>query len=227
MTPFNKTILSTVLIAALLPVAAMAQSYKNQGYLVDGSGSIVTSPTAGLCWRTGDWTPALAVAPCDPVISTAVPLPVAKAAEVAPAPLSAVPAAIVAVKPMSQKMSFSADALFAFDKAALKPEGKTMLNDLVQQLNGASYDSVLVTGHADRIGRAAYNQKLSVQRADEVKAYLVGQNIPASRVIATGKGESEPVTKAGECVGKTNAKLITCLQPDRRVDVEMTGTKQP
>jgi OOP family OmpA-OmpF porin len=124
-------------------------------------------------------------------------------------------------------MSFSADALFAFDKAALKPEGKTMLNDLVQQLNGARYDNVLVTGHADRIGSAAYNQKLSVQRADEVKAYLVGQNIPADRITSTGKGETEPVTKAGECVGTTRAKLITCLQPDRRVDVEMTGTKQP
>jgi OOP family OmpA-OmpF porin len=226
MTSFKKSILSTVLITALLPVAALAQSYKNQGYLVDGSGSIVTSPTAGLCWHTGEWTPTLAVAPCDPMISTAVPAPVAKAAEAAPATVAAAPAPLMA-KPMPQKMSFSADALFAFDKAALKPEGKTMLNDLVQQLNGARYDNVLVTGHADRIGRAAYNQKLSVQRADEVKAYLVGQSIPADRITSTGKGETQPVTKAGECVGTTSAKLITCLQPDRRVDVEMTGTKQP
>lgn len=227
MTPFDKTILSTVLIAALLPVAALAQSYKNQGYWVDGSGSIVTSPVAGMCWHTGEWTPALAVAPCDPTISAAAPAPVAKPAEVAPpAPLA--PAPLVAASPMPQKLSFSADALFAFDKAALKPEGKTMLNDLALQLNGASYDNVLVTGHADRIGGAAYNQKLSVQRADQVKAYLVSQNIPADRITSTGKGETEPVTKAGECVGSTkSAKLIACLQPDRRVDVEMTGTKQP
>lgn len=228
MTRLDKTIFSTVLIVALLPVAALAQSYKNQGYWVDGSGSIVTSPVAGMCWHTGEWTPALAVAPCDPTITAAVPAPVAKAPEVAAAPMAPAPAALVAAKPLPQKMSFSADALFAFDKAALKPEGKTMLNDLVQQLNGASYDNVLVTGHADRIGGAAYNQKLSVQRADQVKAYLVGQNIPADRITSTGKGETEPVTKAGECVGSTkSAKLIACLQPDRRVDVEMTGTKQP
>jgi OOP family OmpA-OmpF porin len=219
----RKTLLSALVVTALLPLAALAQNYQNPGYWVDGSGRIVTSSTSGLCWHSGEWTPALAVAPCDPVISrAAAPVPVAQAAEVAPAPIAAAPARL-----LPQKISFSADALFAFNKSTLKPEGKTMLDDLAHQLNGADYDRVLVTGHADRIGSAAYNQKLSVQRAEEVKTYLVGKDIPANRISATGKGETEPVTKAGECVGNKSAKLIACLQPDRRVDVEMTGTKQP
>lgn len=220
----RKTLLSALVVTALLPIAALAQSYQNPGYWVDGSGRIVTSSTSGLCWHSGEWTPALAVAPCDPVISrpAAAPVPVAQAAEVAPTPMAAAPATL-----LPQKISFSADALFAFNKSALKPEGKTMLDDLAHQLNGAEYDRVLVTGHADRIGSAAYNQKLSVKRAEEVKGYLVSKDIPADRISATGKGETEPVTKAGECVGAKSAKLIACLQPDRRVDVEMTGTKQP
>lgn len=218
----TKTILSTLIVSALLPVAALAQSYTNQGYWVDGSGSIVTSSTSGLCWHTGEWTPALAVAPCDPTISRVAAAP----APQAETPVAAAPAALAPAKPFPQKVSFSADALFAFDKSGLKPEGKAMLDDLARQLNGAEYDMILVTGHADRIGGAAYNQKLSVQRAEEVKAYLVGKNIPVGRINATGQGETQPMTKAGECVGAKSAKLIACLQPDRRVDVEMTGTKQ-
>lgn len=219
----SKTLLSTLLVTALLPVAALAQSYTNQGYWVDGSGSIVTSSTSGLCWHTGEWTPALAVAPCDPTISRVAAAPAPQATET---PVAAAPAALAPAKPQVQKVSFSADALFAFNKSGLKPEGKAMLDDLALQLNGAEYDMILVTGHADRIGGAAYNQKLSVQRAEEVKAYLVGKNIPVGRISATGKGETQPVTKTGECVGAKSAKLIACLQPDRRVDVEMTGTKQ-
>lgn len=218
----TKTLFSTLFVTALLPIAAMAQSYPNQGYWVDGSGSIVTSSTSGLCWHSGEWTPALAVAPCDPTISRVAAAPAPQAAET---PVAAAPAALVPAK-LAQKVSFSADALFAFNKSALKPEGKVMLDDLARQLNGAEYDMILVTGHADRIGGAAYNQKLSVQRAEEVKAYLVGKNIPVGRINATGQGETQPMTKTGECVGAKSAKLIACLQPDRRVDVEMTGTKQ-
>lgn len=219
----TRTLLSTLIITALLPVAALAQSYPNQGYWVDGSGRIVTSSTSGLCWHTGEWTPALAVAPCDPTISRVAAAPTPPAAET---PVAAAPAALVPAKPRPQKVSFSADALFAFDKSGLKPEGRAMLDDLALQLNGAAYETILVTGHADRIGRPAYNQKLSVQRADEVKRYLVGKNIPVGRINATGQGETQPMTKTGECVGTKSAKLITCLQPDRRVDVEMSGTKQ-
>lgn len=219
----KKLIFSALAMATLLPLAAMAQSYPNQGYWVDGSGKIITSPTSGLCWRTSEWTPALAVAPCDPVIqrvATVVP-----AVEMAPATVTPLAAPLPMVVPVAQKMSFSADALFAFDKSVLKPEGKTMLDGLAQQLKGVQYDTVAVTGYADRIGSAAYNQKLSERRAYEVKSYLVTQNVPAGNISASGMGESQPVTQSGDCVGPKSAKLIACLQPDRRVDVEMKGTK--
>jgi OOP family OmpA-OmpF porin len=143
---------------------------------------------------------------------------------VVPAPVALVPAP-AAVLPMPQKMSFSADALFAFDKSELKPDGKVMLEDLARQLKGASYDAIFVTGHADRLGRDAYNQKLSERRADTVKAFLVSQNIAADRVSAKGMGETQPVTKAGDCKGNKSASVIACLQPDRRVDVEVKASK--
>jgi OOP family OmpA-OmpF porin len=141
----------------------------------------------------------------------------------APAPKAAV--AAPTPTPLPNKVSFSADALFAFDKSMIKPEGKTMLDDLVQQLSGTQYDKVILVGHADRIGNAAYNQKLSERRAAAVKGYLVQKQLPSDRISASGKGEAEPVTKPTDCSAVKMPKLVECLQPDRRVDVEMTGTK--
>lgn len=225
MKSMTRLILATCVATALIPVSALAQDAKNQGYLLDSSGSIVRSGT-GLCWHTSDWTPARAVEGCDPIVRPVAAAPV----YVAPAPaMAAAPAPAPIVQPapalMPQRMSFSADALFEFDKAIIKPEGKTMLNDLVTQLNGTSYDTIMVTGHADRFGSDAYNQRLSTRRSDAVKDYLVSQNIPASRISAQGKGETQPVTKADDCKGAKSAKVIACLQPDRRVDVDVTGTR--
>lgn len=219
MKPRTRFAIAACAATALLPALAFAQDSRNQGYLVDTSGEIVRSGT-GLCWHTSDWTPARAVEPCDPTIK---PLAAAPAA-VAPAPVPPPPPA--AAKPLPQKMSFSADALFAFDKSVLKPEGKTMLDSLVRQLEGATYDVITVTGHADRFGSNAYNQKLSERRANAVKEYLVSKDIPASRITAEGKGETQPVTKSGDCQGAKSAKVIACLQPDRRVDVDVQGTKK-
>lgn len=211
---------------ALIPATALAQDARNQGYLVDMSGTIVTSANTGLCARDSDWTPARSAEPCDPTNRpvAAAPAPAPQAAVVAAAPPAAIPQPEPA-KPLPQKLSFSADALFAFDKSVLKPEGKAMLEDLVRQLNGATYDVVSATGHTDRFGSNEYNQKLSERRANAVKEYLVSKDILASRINAEGKGETQPITKASECTGAKSAKVIACLQPDRRVDVEMQGTK--
>jgi OOP family OmpA-OmpF porin len=95
------------------------------------------------------------------------------------------------------------------------------------QLNGATYNTIGATGHTDRFGSDTYNQKLSERRANAVKDYLVSRDIPAGRISADGKGETQPVTKAGDCLGAKSAKVIACLQPDRRVDVEVTGTQGP
>ncbi len=225
----TKQILSAATVAVLMPTAAFAQTYPNQGYLVDGSGGIVTSPVSDKCWHTGEWTPALAVEPCDAVIKRAAVIPppvaMAKTAEPVAEPVAVLPAPMP--KQVPTKMSFSADALFAFDKSDIKPEGKSTLDDLVRQINGAQYDQIMLTGHADRIGTAAYNQKLSERRAASVKDYLVEKQIPAERVSATGMGETQPVTQTSDCKGGKTPKLVACLQPDRRVDVEMTGISKP
>lgn len=211
-----KWVLTTVVVSVLLPVAALAQSYKNQGYWVDGSGSIVTSPVAGMCWHSGEWTPALAVEPCDPV---------ARRTAVVATPVEPVTPVVAQPRPMPTKLSFSADTLFGFNKSEITPKGKLMLDDLVRQLNDAQYDQIVLTGHADRIGRSQYNQKLSERRAVAVKDYLVKMQLPGERISAVGMGETEPVTQPADCAHLKMPKLIACLQPDRRVNVEMTGAK--
>lgn len=227
MSSTTKLLLTAIAAAALFPVAALAQAdFPNQGYLVDGSASVVKSPLSG-CWHTRDWSPARATMECDPsLVQVAAVTPAPRAADPAVVPpAAAVVVAPVPVAPTTKKISFSGDALFAFDKAELKPDGVTMLDGLVGQLKGASYDSIVVTGHTDRIGSSQYNQKLSERRAHTVKDYLVAQSVTASRIDAVGKGETQPETKAGDCKGPKSAKVIACLQPDRRVDVEVTGSK--
>lgn len=222
--------LSAIFIAAIAATtishvgaqSLASESVRKQGYLLDGSGAFVTAGD-GACWHNGAWTSARPAEPCDPVPKSA-PQIAAVAPTAAPAPLLAPVAPVpVAPAPVPTKFSLSAGTLFAFDKADLKPEGKTTLDDLVQKLDRATYDAILVTGHTDRIGSPKYNQKLSAQRAQTVKEYLTDKKVQANRIDAQGKGESEPVTKANECKGAKSAKIIACLQPNRRVDIELQG----
>lgn len=211
--------------AASAAVTAGAQEAAQSGYLLDGSGKVVSTGSGG-CWHTGSWTPAMAMEPCDP---SAKPVAAYVAPAPAPEPVVAAPAPVVAEvvpAPAPQAVSFTGDALFAFDKSELRPEGKSMLDDLVSQLRGASFDRINVTGHTDRIGGSEYNQQLSDRRAAAVKDYLVGKDVAAGSIDAQGKGSSEPITALGECRDLQGSKAtIACLQPDRRVDVEMTGTR--
>lgn len=98
-----------------------------------------------------------------------------------------------------------------------------MLDELVRQLSGASYETIKAVGHADRIGSSDYNQRLSERRANSGKDFLVSQGIPANRIEALGVGESQLVTRAGDCLGKRSAKVVACLQQDCRVDVDIKG----
>ena len=134
-------------------------------------------------------------------------------------------------KPVAEKVTFAADVLFDFDKAVIKPEGKSKLDDLSNKIKGVSLEVVIAIGHADRIGTDMYNQRLSVQRAEAVKAYLVSRAVEANRVYTEGKGEKQSVTgdkcrKMGAENGR-NKKLVDCLAPDRRVEIEVIGTRRP
>jgi OmpA-OmpF porin, OOP family len=154
---------------------------------------------------------------------------------VAAAPMPAPPPPVVVVQappppppaPVPMRVSFSAESLFGFDRSALRPEGKTALDDFARQLQGTSYDTITVSGHTDRLGTTAYNQTLSQQRADVVKEHLVATDgLRSARISAVGKGEAEPTTQPEDCKGtKPTTTLISCLQPDRRVEVEVSGTR--
>jgi len=176
--------------------------------------------SVGLVYRFGAKTPAPAPR-AEPVAAAPAPQPVV----VTPPPPP--PPAVTPPPPAPRKVTFSADSLFAFDKAIVKPAGKQQLDKLAADLRGANFDVITVTGHTDRIGTHAYNMKLSTRRAEAVKAYLVeAAGIPAGKIAARGTDGSDPVTKPGECKGKKATKaLIACLQPDRRVEVEVSGTR--
>lgn len=215
-----KQISKVSLLAALglCATSTFAQDPANTGYLQDLRGAVVKSG-AGLCWRTGYWTPAMATTECDPEL---VPKPAAAPAP-APAPAAAPPAA---PKPAAQKVTLAADTLFDFDKATLRPEGRAKLDEMVQQTKDIKLEVIIAVGHADRLGSDRYNQRLSERRAESVKSYLVSKGIEPNRVYTEGKGEKQPVTKPGQCKGNKKTKaLIACLQPDRRVEIEVIGTK--
>jgi OOP family OmpA-OmpF porin len=220
---------TVVCMAALAPVLAHAQ-FLNEGYLTDKDGNVVKAVGNTVCIRTSAWTPALAAAAaaCKECTPDLCPKPPPPPPPPPKPPAKEPPKPVVKAPPeklLPQKINFSADALFDFDKADLRPDGKAMLDDLARLLQGAKYEVILAIGHADRIGTVQYNQRLSVRRAETVKKYLVDKGIEPNRVYAEGKGKSQPLTKPGECTVKNRKALIACLQPDRRVDVEVTGTK--
>jgi OOP family OmpA-OmpF porin len=198
------------------------------GYVADQQNQIWTSPY-GLCWKTTDWTPEKAAAPCDavPRVEAPVPPPVAVAPPPPPAP-EPTPLVVAppAPPPIIEQISLSSDVLFEFNKADLRPAGQQKLDEIAGRLKGANVQQVLAIGHADRIGSDDYNQQLSEKRAEAVKEYLAQKGVEQNKVRSEGRGESEPVT-GDQCKGnKANAKLIACLQPDRRVDIEVRGERQ-
>ncbi|NNM80134.1 MAG: OmpA family protein [Gallionella sp.] len=148
-------------------------------------------------------------------------------------PVAAPPQMVVVVMPAPapKKVVFSADsdadALFAFGKSDIKPTGQRVLDKFAADLKGADYDVITVTGHTDRIGSHAYNMKLSERRAEAVRDYLIAAaGIPAGKITAKGMDGAQPVTKPGECKGnKATKKLVACLAPDRRVEVEVAATR--
>jgi OOP family OmpA-OmpF porin len=132
-----------------------------------------------------------------------------------------------AVAPIPVKVTLSADSLFAFDDSKVSASGKQQLDDFASNLKTLDYEFVTVTGHTDRIGEHEYNMKLSTRRAQAVGRYLVQvSGIPEAKVLARGQGGANQVTKPQDCMGtKATKALIACLQPDRRVDLEVTGTR--
>ena len=193
---------------------------------VNGTGEIVwKNGTNELCWRDANWTPATAAVGCDGALVQAAaaapaPAPVAAAAPAAPAPLAApAPAAAAPAAPQppsATKVTYAADAFFDFDKSVLKPEGKAKLNDLVDKVKGINLEVIIAVGHTDSVGSVPYNQRLSVRRAEAVKAYLVSKGIEKNRVYPEGTGEKQPVADNKTSEGRAK---------NRRVEIEVVGTR--
>ncbi|MFT5963122.1 MAG: OOP family OmpA-OmpF porin [Burkholderiaceae bacterium] len=212
----NKLVKLVFAASAVVALSAQAQENiqaktPNSAYVQDARGVIVRDPF-GLCWRTGYWTPADAVPGCDGEIAKPAPAPVVAAPAPAPAPVPVV----VPPAPVSEKVTFAADAFFDFDKSVLKPDGKAKLDDLASKLQGMNLEVIIAVGHTDSVGSDAYNQKLSVRRSEAVKAYLVSKGIEANRVYTEGKGEKQPVADNKSAAGRAQ---------NRRVEIEVVGTR--
>ncbi len=202
---------------AALVTAAGAQTRvtaANGGPVIDnwqnGTGELVwKNGTNELCWRDANWTPATAAKGCDGALVPAAPVPVATPST--PRPPVAPPA-----PPAASKVTFAADAFFDFDKSVLKPEGRAKLDDLVSKIRDVNLEVIIAVGHTDSIGSDAYNQRLSVRRAEAVKAYLVTKGIERNRVYTEGKGEKQPVADNRTAEGRAK---------NRRVEIEVVGTR--
>jgi OOP family OmpA-OmpF porin len=228
------SLLATVAMA-VASGAAIAQAKDIPGaknapaYVLDQRGNVVVDPF-GLCWRTPWWTPQLAgidgpkgagcqcdkaVLPkevCEPPPPPPPPAP-AKAAPPPPPPPPPPPAP---AKPVSEKVTFAADALFDFDKYNIRPDAQKVLDDLVSKLAGVNLEVIVAVGHTDWIGTEEWNLALSKRRADAVKQYLVSKGIEANRIYTEGKGESQPVADNRTAEGR---------QKNRRTEVEIIGTR--
>ena len=206
-----------LLASAVLATSAGAQvKAADGGKTIDnwqnGTGELVwKNGTNELCWRDANWTPATAAEGCDGALAQA-----AAATPAAPAATPAAPAPAAKPAVAASKVTYAADAFFDFDKAVLKPEGKAKLDDLVGKIQGINLEVIIAVGHTDSVGSDAYNQKLSVRRAESVKAYLVSKGIEKNRVYTEGKGEKQPVADNKTKEGRAK---------NRRVEIEVVGTR--
>ena len=227
MKKLNKVAVLFASVALAAPVAVFAQAKSIDNWRAS-DGTVWKNGTNELCWRDGGWTPATAAEECDGAIKPPpAPAPAPKVAPPPPAPTPVAPPAVAPAPvvvpvvppppaPVSEKVTFAADAFFDTGKSVLKPDAQAKLSDLVDKTKGVNLEVIIAVGHTDTVGSAAYNQKLSIARAESVKKFLTGKGIETNRVYTEGKGFTQPVADNKTAEGRAK---------NRRVEVEVVGTR--
>ena len=203
-----------------------------QGYVTDTRGAIVKS-AFGLCWRTSAWTPAMAVAECDPGLvpnrapspaRPAPPAPAPRPAAPAPAPKPAAPAA-AKPKRCDATVTLQNDQVFESNKAVLTAAAKARLEkDVIGRLlTCATIEAVIVEAHTDRLGSQQYNQKLSDRRAESIKRHLVSRGVDAAKIETLGMGKTVQSKSCPDVKNQSRKELIACLAPNRRAIISIKG----
>ncbi len=222
MKKLNKVAALFATAALITPMAAFAQAKTVDNWRA-ADGTVWKNGTNDLCWRDANWTPNTAAEKCDgaapppaPPRPAPPPPPPPPPRAAPPAPPRPAPPPPPRPAPVSEKVTFAADAFFDTGKSVLKPEAQAKLSDLVDKTKGVNLEVIIAVGHTDSDGSDASNQKLSIQRAESVKSYLVSKGVEKNRVYTEGKGEKSPVADNKTKEGKAK---------NRRVEVEVVGTR--
>lgn len=189
----SRKLIVASLFASLLGLSGVAFAQQTNDNWQSQAGVVRSGGADNLCVQDNNWTPATADAACG----------------------GKKPAAPATVS--SSKVTLFADALFDFDKANLKPEGKAKLDELAARLQQVTLEVIIVIGFTDNIGTAAYNKTLSLKRAQAVKAYLVTKGIEPGRIYTEGKGFADPVASNATAAGRAL---------NRRSVIEVIGTRK-
>lgn len=198
---------------------AQPREVNETSLLLDTRSAPVMNAT-GLCWHTGYGPAPLWTAGCH----AEGPMPVAQ--YVAPVAQPAVPAVVAAAPlPVYEKVALEARVLFDSNKSDLNSAGRSSLDDFVSRMGGLDAQSVMAIGYADRMGSETANQILSEERVNAVKSYLVAKGVTADRVRTSAWGETRPSTAAAECNDANTPGNVACMQPDRHVSIEISGSR--
>jgi outer membrane protein OmpA-like peptidoglycan-associated protein len=114
-------------------------------------------------------------------------------------------------------VTFQNPILFETDSSVLKPEARTLLDDIATVLQKYPDTDVLVKGHTDDTGSESHNQKLSERRSQAVKNYLVTRGVTVARLQALGFGESMPVVNNTAPGGRAR---------NRRVEMQIVANEE-